>query len=258
MLIVYVLFIAALHLIVFGSALYHSIARYSTIDRQLKLSSAAVAFCGTIMVLTLYLRTSGERLFSDPRVTYILGSITGLALIALVAFCGFFSITLSAELEGQIGNRKFWFSGRSRNSIMRQLIWQGLGILICNAYAIGVFYAADEMKSRVIAIEPFPWRILEFIAAGFVEELYFRGYIQRTIEHRIELRCGPRSGAVAVTITAAFFAVSHFQGLISFLSVFPTGIFLGIVARRSGLAYAMGAHFVFNLVNFVLFGSSIS
>jgi membrane protease YdiL (CAAX protease family) len=59
-----------------------------------------------------------------------------------------------------------------------------------------------------------------------VEELFFRGYIQRRLLQRW-------SPAVAILVTAALFALSH-GNLPQIAVTFPMGIWLGILAWRTG------------------------
>ena len=76
------------------------------------------------------------------------------------------------------------------------------------------------------------------------EELLFRGYVQT----RLNQSLGPWLG---IGIASALFAVFHMDW-VHIIAVFPLGLFLGIVAWRSGsLIPAMLGHFVNNVISVV-------
>lgn len=77
---------------------------------------------------------------------------------------------------------------------------------------------------------------------AFCEEVLFRGYVQTRLNRSI----GPIAGIV---ISSAMFAMFHVDW-VHVIAVFPLGLFLGLVAWRSGsLLPAMLAHFVNNAVS---------
>ncbi len=83
--------------------------------------------------------------------------------------------------------------------------------------------------------------LLVGVVPGFVEELLFRGYLQSRL-----LRCWPPVGAIA--LSALVFAVAHIDPL-HVLGVLPLGIWLGLVAWRTGSVWpAMLCHGINNAV----------
>lgn len=77
---------------------------------------------------------------------------------------------------------------------------------------------------------------------AFCEELLFRGYVQTRLNRRI----GP---ALGIFISSALFAVFHMD-LIHIIAVFPLGVYLGVIAWRSGSLFpAMLGHFVNNSIS---------
>ncbi|MCZ6735414.1 MAG: type II CAAX endopeptidase family protein, partial [Planctomycetota bacterium] len=79
------------------------------------------------------------------------------------------------------------------------------------------------------------------VVPGFVEESLFRGYIQR----RLLKRWPP---IAAIGFTSFLFAAAHIDPH-HFLMVLPIGVWLGIVAWRSGSIWpAILCHFFLNLV----------
>lgn len=81
--------------------------------------------------------------------------------------------------------------------------------------------------------------LLIAVAPGICEELIFRGYLQT----RLLERWSPRAAIIA---SAAIFAVAHLDPMHVF-AVFPLGIWLGVVAWRTGsILPAMLCHFASN------------
>lgn len=77
------------------------------------------------------------------------------------------------------------------------------------------------------------------VGAPLIEELFFRGFLQRAVVGRL--------GAVGgVVVTAAIFGAVHMQPL-QFPALFAFGLVLGALAHRTGrLGPAIVAHMVFN------------
>lgn len=126
----------------------------------------------------------------------------------------------------------------------------GLG-LFCNWVLIGRLLAsysqagAPALVQRLIVHDPaeIPLWIAISLAAGFVEELTFRGYFQRQFASRL----GTTLGIVA---QAMLFGVTHgYQGLGSMLAITLFGIVFGIVAwARGSLVPGMAAHAAIDIV----------
>ncbi len=76
------------------------------------------------------------------------------------------------------------------------------------------------------------------------EELLFRGYVQTRLTRAFR-------PAIGVLVASLFFALFHMD-LVHVIAVFPLGLFLGVVAWRSGSLFpAMLAHFVNNVISVV-------
>lgn len=81
--------------------------------------------------------------------------------------------------------------------------------------------------------------------APFIEELFFRGLLQRSVARRF----GPKS---AVAIAAVTFGLAHFQP-VQLLGLVAFGVVLGVLAQRSGrLGPSLVAHMAFNATTVVI------
>jgi membrane protease YdiL (CAAX protease family) len=104
-------------------------------------------------------------------------------------------------------------------------------------YAIGLafYYALREVMDLDRTFEMFykkitwplagPWVLFVALAPGFMEELFFRGYMQR----RLLQRWSPWT---AILVTSALFALFHLSPH-TILFAFPLGIWFGFIAWRT-------------------------
>jgi len=77
------------------------------------------------------------------------------------------------------------------------------------------------------------------LGAPLVEELFFRGLLQRSAARRL----GPRA---AIALSAVTFGLAHFQP-VQLLGLVAFGVVLGVLAQRSGrLGPSIVAHMAFN------------
>lgn len=85
------------------------------------------------------------------------------------------------------------------------------------------------------------------VGAPFVEELFYRGLVQRSLLNRLA-----RPGW-AVVVAALFFAIGHMQSL-QFPALVAVGVVFGLLAYRSRrLGLSMFAHAGFNITTAVVF-----
>ena len=97
----------------------------------------------------------------------------------------------------------------------------------------------EEFFEKITWITAVPSVLFIALAPGFMEEIFFRGYMQR----RLLARWAPW---VAILVTSALFALVHMQPH-HVLSVFPVGIWLGVIAWRADSIWpCIVCHAVFN------------
>ena len=81
--------------------------------------------------------------------------------------------------------------------------------------------------------------VLLVVGAPLVEELFFRGLVQRSLVRRL----GPAPG---IALSAVVFGATHFD-LLGLLGLAVFGVVLGVLAHRTGrLGPSLVAHVVFN------------
>lgn len=86
--------------------------------------------------------------------------------------------------------------------------------------------------------------LIVVIGAPIVEELFFRGLLQRSLLRRV-------APVLAVAISALVFGVTHFQ-LLQFPALVAFGAILGFLALRTGrLGPSIVAHMAFNAVTVI-------
>ena len=130
---------------------------------------------------------------------------------------------------------------------------------VLTAIAIVATNNTPEQGNFVLSPDPL-WMVLNGVivaslVAPFVEELFFRGLLQRSVARIASSRMGTRSGvAVAVLTSSALFALLHVSqaanptgALLLGLTTFLFGIGAGLVAALTGrIGGAIIAHIVFN------------
>jgi len=78
------------------------------------------------------------------------------------------------------------------------------------------------------------------IGAPIVEEIFYRGLVQRSLVRRVGVRWG-------IALSSVLFGAAHFQ-LLQFPALALAGVLFGVLAHRAGrLGPAIAAHIVFNM-----------
>jgi membrane protease YdiL (CAAX protease family) len=124
--------------------------------------------------------------------------------------------------------------------------------LIGAMVGLAVLYAAIGASFPPVDMSPYPTTAIRLsalfmgpIVAGVVEEMAFRGYMQRHLE-----RIGP---TFAIMVTSAVFTLLHITQGLTYLLTFGAGIFIasvvyGHLAQRSGsILPGMALHFAGDL-----------
>ena len=170
--------------------------------------------------------------------TELVASLTHPAAFMLLAALGQFAMGASAlvaawlspvPLARRLGFvPSIWSAKETAIVLLGVLVPFAIGI--GSAYALALVIEPDPSVKKLYEQMTLPWFIpfVLFIALapGFNEEMLFRGYMQR----RLLARWGPW---VALSITAVIFGLFHMMPH-AIAAAFPIGIWLGLMAWRSG------------------------
>lgn len=151
------------------------------------------------------------------------------------------------------------------------------GLLLSGALILAIFFCGWSLgwiapKQPVgwppgskTALEVLALPVFYFIAVGFAEELYFRGYLLRNLAEGLRCKClnEPRAILVAGGLAALLFAASHAHSLhstlLSGLNTLLAGLLLAsmtLIGRRLG--GAIGFHVGWNYMQGGVFGFAVS
>ncbi len=94
------------------------------------------------------------------------------------------------------------------------------------------------------------WMINNFFFICFSEEVFFRGFIQRTLQNLL-----PKQQMLALVIASLIFGVAHFQGGLTYVILSSTcGFFYGYAYYKTNkILCSMMVHFGLNLSHLLLF-----
>jgi membrane protease YdiL (CAAX protease family) len=146
------------------------------------------------------------------------------------------------------------FVGSGAGSDLR-LAAAGLGLVLVPLLALAsalnqlVPYEHDVVEFLTLRRDPLAVGLViatAVIAAPLVEELFFRRILQGWLEARLP----EADGALAIAISAAAFALAHQGQGLAFVPLFPLGLVLGFIARRTGsIVPCILLHALFNAVS---------
>ena len=99
----------------------------------------------------------------------------------------------------------------------------------------------------------YAWMLINLLFTCIPEEMFFRGYLQRHLSQFLGKR--NLSGQAAVYIIGVVFGLAHLGGGVVFgLAATLAGIAYGYVYyRTNNILYAIGTHFLLNMVHITLF-----
>lgn len=133
------------------------------------------------------------------------------------------------ERLGLIGPRPSW----GVVPLVMIASWASLAVGIGFAYALALILKPDpmveELFKNITMNEAVPFVLFIALVPGIVEELLFRGYVQRRLLERW-------TPGLAITVTSLLFAIVHVQPHHVVLA-FPIGLWLGLVAWKTGSVY---------------------
>ena len=203
-----------------------------------------LAVVGLSLVIATVL---GGLLGRDPPVDRSLSAALALMSIAGMAAIGW--LTWRGATAADLG-----FVGGRAGSDLR-LASVGLALVLAPLLALAaalnqlVPYEHDVVEFLSLRRDPRAVGLViatAVIAAPLVEELFFRRILQGWLEKRMP----ERDGAMAIVISAAAFALAHQGQGLAYVPLFPLGLVLGFIARRTGsIVPCILLHALFNAVS---------
>jgi len=189
----------------------------------------------------------GSMVGRDPPMDRSLTAALGLMSLAGIAAIGW--LTLRGATGFDLG-----FAGAGLGPDLR-LATAGLGLVLVPLLALAsalnqlVPYKHDVVDFLTLRRDPLAVGLViatAVIAAPLVEELFFRRILQGWLEKRLP----EADGALAIAISAATFALAHQGQGLAFVPLFPLGLVLGFIARRTGsIVPCILLHALFNAVS---------
>lgn len=183
----------------------------------------------------------------DPPVDRSLTAALGLTSVAGIAAIGW--LTLRGATGTDLG-----FVGGGLFPDLR-LTMAGLGLVLVPLLALAsalnqlVPYKHDVVDFLTLHRDPLAVGLViatAVVAAPLVEELFFRRILQGWLEKRLP----EADGALAIALSAAAFALAHQGQGLAFVPLFPFGLVLGFIARRTGsIVPCILLHALFNAVS---------
>lgn len=197
-----------------------------------------------LIVLLLGTAAAALRLPLPPESMDALGLLTQELILAAAAFG-------AAGIMGKFERRSIGSYGLPARRAFRSHFWQGIlwGFVMITAMillirAFGGF-SFDHLALGGGALVRYAvlWAVV-FLAVGFFEEFFFRGYTQFTLTTGIGFW-------PAAIILSAMFGMAHLmnpgEGPVGALSVFVIGMFFCLTLKRTGsLWFAVGLHAAFD------------
>jgi membrane protease YdiL (CAAX protease family) len=187
----------------------------------------------------------------------------GLWFVTFAVPAGNFWLKLcaSATVLALVGLRLSWEERTTLFAFKPRHLWVGLG----SALALyGIFWMGKQISGLIFPfaqreisniyvnkaqLDPLRIGILLFFIMGPAEEIYWHGYVQRTL--------GLRLGAVrGVLITAVFYTLVHISAFNAMLALAAglCGLFWGLLyLREKSLIPVIISHSLWDVILFVLF-----
>jgi len=135
----------------------------------------------------------------------------------------------------------------SKNALRYTFLSLSLCIIIIMALSLISGYVLFEPK--IPSILPI-WTINNFFFVCIAEEVFFRGFLQRTLQNLL-----PKQQILAVIIASLIFGIAHFQGGLIYIGLSSIcGFFYGYAYHKTNkILCSMIVHFGLNLCHLLLF-----
>ena len=164
------------------------------------------------------------------------GSLLGAVIVILAFQLTMAAVTFAAAglspvpMKLRLGLRKPRMSGRGWIALALSSCFT-ISVALFITIGIHLFYPLNENASPLVLDDPsfaatLALSLLVSLVPAFVEEFFFRGYMQRRLLQRW-------SPSVAIGVTTTLFALIHMDSLHHIIAVIPIGLLLGIVAYRT-------------------------
>lgn len=207
-------------------------------------AALALAVAGQIVVLgaliAIHAATSGEfdpgtiqKLTEDFSLSPVgLMVMAGLGQLAFLACVWVATWRLPGSRADQLGLRRARLSGGSYVAFIAGTgipVAVGVGLSWLLSQVIDPVIDPGVIWSKITPLTFVPYVLFIALAPGFIEEITFRGFVQR----RLLLRWSP---AAAIACSSVLFAVAHMD-LHTAVFALPIGVWLGVIAWRLGVIW---------------------
>ncbi len=206
-------------------------------------SDVVVVIGSTLAIAALI----GGLIGKDPAVERSLTAALGLTSVSGIAAIGW--LVLRGATGADLG-----FTTAGVGTDLR-LATAGLGFVLVPLLALAsvlnqlVPYKHDVVEFLTLRRDPLAVSLViatAVIAAPLVEELFFRRILQGWLEKVLP----EADGTLALVVSAAAFALAHQGQGLAFVPLFPLGLVLGFIARRTGsIVPCILLHALFNAVS---------
>lgn len=220
------------------------------------ISLATFFTASVVMIVVAFFIVHGEfnqRMFSNPEsMKTVSSSRIGLLLLVLapqialvipsLLAASFSPVKTAARLSLVRGHWPYWawVAAAAATPLVGLISSVAISSLVEESKNLQMM--SDIFRSHGKSGFLIPLAFLIGATPAFCEEVLFRGYVQTRLNRSI----GPIAGIV---LSSAMFAMFHVDW-VHVIAVFPLGVYLGVIAWRSGsLLPAMLAHFVNNAVS---------
>ncbi len=215
---------------------------------------AASLIMATLAILVVHGNVSLELLRDEGSYQQVSRSRIGLMILVVIPQLALVTPSIVAAVLSPVPTRKRLGLVRGHWPVWAWIAAAAATPLVgmVSGLVVGMFMDESETLKQMTEIFRehgqsgflIPLALMIGATPAFCEELLFRGYVQT----RLTQSFGP---AIGILVASVLFAAFHMD-FVHVVAVFPLGVFLGLVAWRSGSLFpAMLGHFVNNVISVV-------